>query len=761
MNRFRALPTCVALLALVSVLAGCSRDPVARMHRYYDKGNRYFAQQKYQEALIEYGNALQIDSGYVDARYQLAQCHLKLGAIPVAFAEFLRVLDLRPGHLPAHLAVGNLLYVGEVFDEAKKHAKFVLDNDPKNPEAHALMANVLGALGDIPGSLREIQTAIDLVPTRSAFYLNRALLQVNAKQLPLAEESFHKAIALDPDSNVARLALADFYQNQKRYPDAEEQFHKAIAKEPKNPRLRLALARIYVLEGLPQKGELTLRVFEQESHEDPASQHVVAEFLLATNQPQKAMFELASLLQAHGKDLWVKKKYIELLASHRRLDEAEKLNKEILEDNARDLDALIYQGEILNRKGQFRDAISSFAKVLGAVPEEPRAHYHQGVSYAGLGDFGNAESEWREAARLRPDMLEVQQALATVAIRKGQMDLLRQSAEKIIALQPGSPTGYILRAATYAADKDDAATEADLRTALELGSADPLPYARLAAWRHSQRRFAEAEKLYEQSLDRDPGFGEALQGLVNLYLEQKQLQKAIDRVNAQLIKVPKNSFYCLMLARLQLAANQPDRAEESLRKAAELDQANLEALLLLAQIQGSRRDSDAAIASYETAIRHNPSDVRAYAMLGSLYQHRGDSARAGELYRKALQVDPDNPLAANNLAYLMLEKGENIDVAISLAQLAHGRMPDSPSAADTLAWAYCKKGANSLAIDLLEDAVKKFPNNPTYHYHLGLAYQGAHDRERARAHLQKVLQLNPQYVHADEIKKALKSLDRG
>jgi Flp pilus assembly protein TadD len=144
--------------------------------------------------------------------------------------------------------------------------------------------------------------------------------------------------------------------------------------------------------------------------------------------------------------------------------------------------------------------------------------------------------------------------------------------------------------------------------------------------------------------------------------------------------------------------------------------------------------------------------------LGSLEQSRNNTARAEELYRKALQVQPDHPMAANNLAYLLLEQGRDIDVAVSLAQVARRGMPDSPVSADTLAWAYYHKGTYQLAIDLLEEALKKAPDNITFHYHLGMAYQKAGDKARARSHLQRVLQLNADFSKAGDVRRALNEL---
>ncbi len=64
----------------------------------------------------------------------------------------------------------------------------------------------------------------------------------------------------------------------------------------------------------------------------------------------------------------------------------------------------------------------------------------------------------------------------------------------------------------------------------------------------------------------------------------------------------------------------------------------------------------------------------------------------------------------------MLQSGGNIDVAMSLAQIARRGMPDSPDAADTLGWVYYQKGVYGSAISMLQEALKlqektKAPDN--------------------------------------------------
>ena len=78
--------------------------------------------------------------------------------------------------------------------------------------------------------------------------------------------------------------------------------------------------------------------------------------------------------------------------------------------------------------------------------------------------------------------------------------------------------------------------------------------------------------------------------------------------------------------------------------------------------------------------------------------------------------------------------------------------------ADTLAWAYYQKGSYGLAADLLEGALRKSPQNPTYHFHLGMAYQKLNNSSKAKEHLEKALQINPKFSKADQARDALGQL---
>jgi len=71
---------------------------------------------------------------------------------------------------------------------------------------------------------------------------------------------------------------------------------------------------------------------------------------------------------------------------------------------------------------------------------------------------------------------------------------------------------------------------------------------------------------------------------------------------------------------------------------------------------------------------------------------------------------------------------------------------------------YYKKQEPASAVPQLEKSVAKAPGNPIFQYHLGLAYAGAGQPDKARRALQEALRLNPSFEGAAEARQTLASL---
>src|ERR1700722_1285034 len=755
----RILVPCAILL-----LTSCSRDPNVRKQKYFDSGEDYYAKGKYGEPAIQYSNAIKIDSRFAQAHYKLSQSFLRLHDLNDAYEELKRTVVLDPGNYRAHTDLANLLISARdpsSLQDAKLHLDLLRAKLPNAPETHLAWATYDAAQNDLKSAIAESEQAIALDPNRSESYLQLALFQLGANQPDQAEASFKKAVEIDPKAMSAQIALGGFYQSRNRLPEAEQQFRHAIDLDPKSVAPRTALVRLLMQEGKRSETEAFALKTKQDLPENPEAYRMPGDFYFATNDLDKAAAEYGSLYHDHSKDPLAKTNYIQILILKNRLDEATKLNNEILKSNPHDAEALVFKGQIQLRQNQTAGAIDSLQSAIANDDGNAIAHYQLGLAFNQQHDETRAEQEWRRAVALRPDLSDAQRYLALLEKQRGDSAALAQTAQQIIAYQPASPDGYILKTIAEIDLQKFHDAEQDAEQAMQRAPQSPQPYFQMGNIHLAQKQYGEAENFYRQALDKDPASVEGLSGLMYTHTAQKQPAKALAAVNAQIAKVPNNSgFYDLLGTELFDAKKDLPGAEAALRKSVELDKNNNDALKKLGKVQAAEGSVDQALALYQQGIKDNPTNVRFFILSGEIYESKHDWDHAKSMYQKALAIQPDQPLASNNLAYLLLQKGGNVDVALAMAQAARRGMPDLASAADTLGWAYYQKGIYQSAIPQFQEALRLAekrgdPDDSEVHFHLGMAYQKANQGALARQQLEKAVKLSPNNADA---KKALSEL---
>jgi tetratricopeptide (TPR) repeat protein len=766
-NVLRTLASCVLLSC---VLTGCTRDPNARKQKYFDSGEKYFAQEKYREAAIQYSNALQIDPRFAQAHFQLSQSFLRIGDSQRAFQELTRTVELAPDNYRAHVDLANLLMTvraqdgspdSETLKQAKVHLDLLREKQPNSAETHQAWSNYYATQNKLPDAIREMQQAIALDPSRSDPYVMLALLQLRSNQLDASEASLKKAIAVDPKSLNAQLALGTFYQSHGRILEAEQQFRHTIEVDPKSADARASLVRVLLQEGKKDEIEPFLQKTRKDLTDDPQGYRMLGDYYFAEGDLDKALNEYASIYSEYPKDVTAKKNYIQLLILKNRVDEASKLTAELLKANPNDSDSLIYKGEIQMRQNDAAGAIQSFQSALKNDAGNAVAHFQLGNAHAQQKDSSRAESEWREAVRLRPSLIEAQHSLAAVELDRADYGALLQTAQQIITYQPSSPDGLLLKAVAEMAQQKFADAQRDTDEAMQRAPDSAAPLVQMGNIQFAQKHLADAEKYYRQALDKNPSSNEALSGLVNTYTAQKQFDKAISATNGQINKSPNNSgFYYLLGSILFAGKKDYSGAEAVLRKAIDLDKDNVDAIEKLGKVETEAGQPDQALALYLQATKDHPREVRFYIFAGQIYSAQQNWDQARFVYQQALNISPDNPIASNDLAYVILQQGGNVDVAMNMAQTARRAMPDSPNAADTLGWAYYQKGIYQSAIGQFQEALRLneksgAPDNASVHYHLGLAYEKTNQPSLARQHLEKAVKINPDNPEA---RKALSQL---
>ena len=232
----------------------------AKADEHARRGNAYFEEKRYQEAIVEYRGALQADPKLGDVRLKLGDAYMRrqrpsqcAPRIRPRGATCLPNTHRRPGQ------GGKLLLLARQFEDAKARAERAIELDRKNVEAQIIRGNALAGLKDFDAAMAEFQDAIALDPTQTTAYSNLGILQLAKGNKDEAEATFKRAVDAAPQSLVARFALANFYSAAGNIPEAENTLKAALQIDPINVEANRALGLFYLQSGRVVRGGTVFR----------------------------------------------------------------------------------------------------------------------------------------------------------------------------------------------------------------------------------------------------------------------------------------------------------------------------------------------------------------------------------------------------------------------------------------------------------------------------------------------------------------------
>ena len=584
----RAALAAVALLLTFALVSGCHRDPNVRKQKYLESGQKYSAEGKDKEAAIQYSNALKIDKNFAEAHYGLAQAFLHMGALPPAFTELRRTVELQPTNYKARVDLGNILLAGGKVDEAKAQADATLAAQPNNADAHALLARVAARQGQKDVALAEIKRALELAPSEAALHETFALLEAgDATQQDSVEAELKKSVVLDPRSVNAKLLLAAFYARNKRFQDAEQMCWNAVTADEKSLSARQSLAQIILKEGDQPRAEQVLRQASNDLAENPRGVRILADYYLRSGQTDKAKAEFASLAQKYPKNLDLQEGYVRILLQVKDFATAQTIVTGLMKKNSKDPQVAGLNGIVLLNNGRPADAVAALQEAATNTPKDAFIQYWLGKAALAKGDSGLAEKSFRQAAQLQPPGLEAQEELARMAAQRGDMGMLAEVADKTISTAPRFLGGYLWRATVEVSHNEAGQGRDRPEDRHQHCSAKSAAYLMLGELRFVQKRYPEGAALMEQALQYDPNSIGAMRGLIGYDLMKKQPAQAVARINAQIAKSPKNSGFYDLLAQLQIQSKNLDQAAATAQKAMEVNPDDGEAVAIYAQLRFS------------------------------------------------------------------------------------------------------------------------------------------------------------------------------
>jgi len=780
------------LLAAILAISGCS-NPEKTKIAHVANGEAFLKNEKFQEASLEFRNAIQIDEKLASAHWGLARSYEGLQRLQEAFEELRKTTELDADNLEPRVKLGNFYIVSakghpEFIVEAQRLANQVLAKNANHVEGHILMGSTFYAQNERDKAFVEINHAIELEPGRVESYLSLARFYIVTNDKTKAEETFQRALSVNNNSGLAHTEYGKYLVQLNRLADAEAEISKAVAVEPGNRAPRFILSSFYLVNKQLDKAEVSYRALAELDKDKPEGRAVLADFYSSIDRLDEAVGMYQDILAKSPDFTQGRYRLGEIMLIRGDTQGAMAQADQVLKNDQHDRQALLLRARVRTRMGQasdLQDAVQDLKEVLVQEPNSRAGLYFMAQANFNLGNIDQARAFAGDLERNYPDylparLMQVQFNLAqgdTKAAQRFSSELIdrlnqtapdRQNSPQLLAEIRAK--AYLSRGTATLEQGNTVNARKDFMMARDAAPKDIHPYISLAGVALAENKTEEAAGFCENALSIDSTNFNALSGLIRLYAHRNEIDKAQARIDQILSRNPNNASLHYLKAQAYGYERNSMQAEVELRKTLELDPNYIAAYSSLGALFINTNQQERAIAEYQKIIERRPDNATAYTLIGMLDDSRQNYDAAADSYRKALDKDQNSAIAANNLAWLYAVNGKgNLDEAVRLAQGVVQKNPNISGFVDTLGWVYYKKGLYGAAVEQLQKAValderaSKNGNGspaPNYHYHLGMALKAKGEKEAARRALEQAVRLSEKvrFAEAGEARNVLATL---
>lgn len=378
--------------------------------------------------------------------------------------------------------------------------------------------------------------------------------------------------------------------------------------------------------------------------------------------------------------------------------------------------------------------------------------FHQGMTNEALGLWKAAYS--KEPNLTPPMVMEAIQGVF-LQLEKGK----KAEAEKQLAAAElkfaNQPHFQLIKAEQAMRSKNFAIAEKAYLKALELGPELYVTALNLGRfYEFIKRDAAVINKLYLSAAQLAPKEPEVWKHLGIFQFHQKQSQAAFESFRRMKELAPDAQSPEIRLAELSIAAGDYAGTESWYRKAlgtklsAEEEQqirmALGDVLLRLGKLKEARRE-------IESVLKQKEMPQLVFA-LATIDESEGKRKEAEQGYRRVLELMPENPLAANNLAMLLIRSNGSADEALKLAEQARKAIPNNLIIESTYGCALVETGSAKEGVAVLETVTQSSDNKDAWAYFCQAKGLEAIDRrEEAKELLKKVLLIDPHFQKKAEV----------
>jgi tetratricopeptide (TPR) repeat protein len=477
---------CYICLFPLLLILGCGKQQaykapeVSRNHElkardHFTQGMFYELENKHENALIEFYQALLYDSTSSTVYNRIAENHMSLGRYESALRYLQKSLKLQPEEPETIRLIADCHYRLKDDDKAIDNLKHVLELDPLDENARSLLLLLYRKNGNYLGLAKQYEQMITIYGEDEDWVRKAATIYLKNGQVDEALALFKLYVEADSGNAGMWYSVGMAYELKEQPDDAITAYAKAIEITPE---VTEAAERVYSLCRKEQKWNRLIDVFEpfinvpevtvyrlgiadayiSKEEKDFETSEIILQPLLEEENVEWQVYELM------GRVEWGQKNY----------DRATKYFQTVIDLDVKNRIGWIFKGFVLSDADSLDSAEKHYKKSLNYLPNDPFLLTFHGISLQRLNRDEEAVEQFQKALLIDSTSVNT---LVSLGISLNRLNLTEKAIEPLeqaVELEPRNYTALSTLGMIYDELKIYVKCDSLYERALRLFPDDPL-----------------------------------------------------------------------------------------------------------------------------------------------------------------------------------------------------------------------------------------------------------------------------------------------
>ncbi|MEM9838402.1 MAG: tetratricopeptide repeat protein [Pseudomonadota bacterium] len=689
-----------------------------------------------------------------------ARLNLLAGRPERALRRSDRVLENEPANMEALTVKGAALVLQNDLDGASTVLEQALEQDPNNTEVRNLLAARYVRDEDFNTAGTIIEEGLAADPENEALLVVRLLLSQRRQDVEGMDTSLARLIEVSPENGFYRERYAEFLLAAKRDLDgARSQLEQALPLLEEKAQAVGRFVGIVRLQEGEEAGEAALLEVLAKYPEDEDLLFALPSYYCELGDTERCRAELDKLAASESQNVrhQAKVQIGEREFAERNFDAALALAEEVIAEDESEPNALTLKGKIQLAQEEVQPAIETLRAALRAERTKESAQILLGLAYEADGRPEFGESQLRQAIDDNGLSETLFQALRGMLARNGKAE---EAADLTLQFaQTPDATAQVQRESAAVLLAQGRADEAEVvaRALIRADGTDQIARRILATSQLQQQQPQDAIDTIESMTAEAQTELASVQIKAQALTQMERTDELRTFLEAAIGRGDRAESFALLS---QFEASQGDlgRAEAVVSQGIEAFPTSQGLYLALYNTRLARGNAEGAMEALTTGIENAEITGNLRILLSNEFLQDNRRVEAKEVLQSLADDNLLNDLAANNLAALMLDLGEDEAAALEIAKRFEGT--DQPFFADTLAWAFYRNGDLQSAKRYSDIAARADAPNAEILYHRGVISAAVGDIDEAREAFGRALDApgKTDIVNDDVINRALSEL---